>query len=122
MLLEPVLIELRIVEGAELRSEVPKDPDQPELSGDDVDDETVSDLAHELEPGLGLALHVGERLPAGQEVRDRHEAAEAGVREIAEAVGDVKGAQQQAAAGAKRLRPGKDGGPEDLVDTGFEPA
>ena len=66
-LLEPALVELLIVEGAECRRQAAQRPDQPELRGDEVDDETEPRLPRELEPMLGFALHVAERIAASRE-------------------------------------------------------
>lgn len=59
---EPALVEVVIVEGAEIRQEPPERPDEPELSGDEVDDEAELRLPRELEGPLGLSLHLVERI------------------------------------------------------------
>ena len=71
MSLESLLVEPGIVEAAECRRQSAKRPDQLELCGDEVDDETEPRLAREVEPDLGLALHLGERIAAGEELRIR---------------------------------------------------
>jgi hypothetical protein len=38
MALEPKLIKLPVIKGAEFRRQATKSPDKPELRGDDVDD------------------------------------------------------------------------------------
>ena len=68
-LLEPALVELRVVEGAEVRRQSTKRPDQPELRGDDVDDETEPRLLRKFEPILGFALHLDERISRREKVR-----------------------------------------------------
>ena len=68
MPLEPALVEPGVVEGAEDRRQAAQRPDELELCGDEVDDETEPRLAREVEPGLSLALHLGERIAAGEEV------------------------------------------------------
>ena len=47
VLLEPALVELGVVEGARIRRQAPERPDEPELSGDDVDDEAEPRLPRE---------------------------------------------------------------------------
>ena len=69
MALEPKLIKLLIVEGAEFRRQAAQRPDQPELGGDDVNDETEPRLLREGEPILGFALHLGERIARREKVR-----------------------------------------------------
>jgi hypothetical protein len=59
MLLEACLIELRIIEGVECRSQTAERKYQPQLAGDDVDDETEPYLAGEFQPGFGFPLDVG---------------------------------------------------------------
>ena len=71
MPLEPLLVEPGVVEAAECRRQAAQRPDQLELCGDEVDDETEPRLAREVEPGLGLALHLGERIAAGEELVSR---------------------------------------------------
>ena len=71
MLLELLLVEPGVVEAAELWRQAAQRPDEPELRGDPVDDETELRLAREVEPGLGLSLHLDERVAAGEQVRDK---------------------------------------------------
>src|SRR5271166_4210528 len=68
LLLEPALVEPGIIEGAEDRRLPAENPDEPELHGDEVDDEPELRLAREDEPRLGLELHLGERIAAGEEL------------------------------------------------------
>ena len=56
MALEPKLIELFIVKGAEFRRQATEGPDKPELRGDDVNDETKPSLLRKLEAILGFTL------------------------------------------------------------------
>ena len=69
MLLELALVELRIVEGGELGQQAPESLNEPELSGDDVGDETELRLPRELERILGFSLHIAERLSHGEQER-----------------------------------------------------
>ena len=76
MALEPKLIKLPIVKGAEFRRQAPESPDKPELRGDDVDDETKPSLLGKLEAILGFTLHLSERISRGEKVRVQVVAAE----------------------------------------------
>ena len=69
MALDPKLVKLRIVEGAECRRQAPQRPDQPELGGDEVDDKPEPRLLCEREAMLGFALHLGERIARREKVR-----------------------------------------------------
>jgi hypothetical protein len=54
--LEPALVEVGIVEGAELRGQAAEGSDDPELGGAQVGGQAEPRLALEAEPGFGLAL------------------------------------------------------------------
>ena len=73
MALEPKLIKLLIVEGAEFRRQATEGPDKPELRGDDVNDETEPHLLRKLEAILGFTLHLNERISRREKVRDSGE-------------------------------------------------
>ena len=85
-----------------------------------MDDETEPRLAREVEPGLGLLLHLVERIAAGQKMRDQMGAAKGPIGEIASLLRRIKGEAYQAAAGADGLRPGHDMVPENQVDARLE--
>src|SRR5687767_10284349 len=91
MTLQPLLVALDVVEAAECRRETAKRPDQLELCGDEVDNETEPRLAREVEPVLGLALHLGERITAGEELRDQAVAAKGRVGEVSGLLRRVEG-------------------------------
>ena len=61
--LDPTLVELlhRRSEPNVARQAAQR-PDEPELRGDDVDDEAEPRLPRKREAMLGLALHLGERI------------------------------------------------------------
>jgi hypothetical protein len=59
MTLEPKLVEAFVIERAESRCEATKCPDEPELRGGDIYDETEPDVSRELEASLGLTLYLG---------------------------------------------------------------
>ncbi len=120
MLLEPLLVEPIIVEGAEDRGQPAQRPDQLELPVDPVDNQTEPRLAREVEPGLGLPLHLLERIAAGEKVRDQVGAGIGRIGEIAGLLSRVDCEADQAAARADGLRPGHDVMPEDQVHAGLE--
>ena len=68
-----------------------------ELGGDAVDDEAEPRLPREVEPSLGFALHLGERIAAGEKVRDQVVAAIRRKGEVAELVCRIEGASHQSA-------------------------
>src|SRR5262249_33360494 len=108
LLLETALVELGIVEGAELRSEAGKGLDEPEVRADEVEDEVEPESAREIEPGLGLALHISERLAGSEQAGDQGCMAVARECDVAESVGRLAGAPNQAEAGTDGLHPGRD--------------
>jgi hypothetical protein len=62
MMFEPALVEPLIIEGAEFWRQAAQSPDQTELRGDNVDNETKPRLPREVEPILGFALRIVERI------------------------------------------------------------
>ncbi len=83
MPLEPPLVEPGVVEAAEHRGQTTESPDQLELCGDEDNDEPEPRLAREIEPGLSLSLHLGERIAGGEEVGDQVVAAIGSKGEVA---------------------------------------
>ena len=120
MLLEPALVEVGIVEGAELRGQAAEGSDEPELGGDEANRQAEPRLAREIEPGFGLALDLGERIAGGKEVCGQVVAAICRKGEVAEFAGGIEGAPHQRPAGADRLGPGNNAVPEDQVNAGLE--
>ena len=84
--LDPKLVELLIVEGAEFRRQAAERPDQPELRGDDVNDKTEPHLLREREAMLGFALHLDERIARREKVRVQVVAAVGRKSEVADLV------------------------------------
>src|SRR5260370_1800600 len=68
MVLEAALVELRIIEGLEVRCQSTEHPDQSVLRGNDVADETEPHLPHEFERALDLVLDVSERIPGREKI------------------------------------------------------
>ena len=96
MALELHLVELGVIEAAELRRQAAQRPDQLELPGDPVDCQINPRLAREVEPGLGLPLHLGKRIAAGEKMREEVVTAKAGVVEVADLLRRVEGPPQPA--------------------------
>src|SRR5882757_10433544 len=117
---EPALVELRIVEGRELRRQAPESPNEPELSDDDVDNETKTRLPREFEAVLGFSLHVAKRISRREKIRVQVVAAISRKGEVADFVCRVEGATHQNSSGLDVPRPGNDKIPEGHVGTGLE--
>jgi len=69
MPLEPNLIKLPVVKGAEFRRQATEGPDKPKLCGDEVNDVTEPGLLGKLEAILGFTLHLNQRISSRQKVR-----------------------------------------------------
>ena len=70
MLLEPALIELRVIEAAKLWSQAAEGPNQSELTCDEIAHEIEPHFSRELQPVVSLALHLIEWVSACEEVRN----------------------------------------------------
>ena len=68
---ELLLFEPVVVEAPENRRQTSESPDQLALCGDEAADESETSAAREIEPGLGLALHLGERSATREKLRER---------------------------------------------------
>src|SRR5262249_55630676 len=98
MLLEPVLVETCVMKRAEDRGQASQCPDELKLCSDDIDNVAEAEMTGEVEPGLGLALHVPEGIAGGKEVRHEIVAAVSGKGEIADFVGRIEGAPDHRSA------------------------
>ena len=105
---EPPLVELPVVERTESRGQAAQHPDQPELRGDDVNDEGEPRRLREPEAVLGFALGVGQRVARRKEVHVQARAAEGGERDVAAAVRGIEGAAQDVTTAAEMPGPGHD--------------
>ena len=119
MVLEPKVVKLVIVEGAELRRQPPKGPDKPELRCDDVDHETKPRLLRKLEAILSFTLHLGERVSRREKVGIQVVAAIAGIDEVTHFVRSIKGATYQITATPDMSRPGNDEVSETHIRAGL---
>src|SRR5258708_39268177 len=113
MLLEAALVELRIVEGPEVRCQPTERPDQPVLRGNDVADQTEPHLPHEFERVLDLVLDVSERISGGEKIGIQIVAAIGRISKVPGALRRVESAPQENAAARQVLRPVRDVAAED---------
>jgi hypothetical protein len=67
--LDPPLVKLRIIQGAERPRQSPERPDQPELGGDEVNGKPKPYLLRKRESVLGFALRLGKRVAVREQVR-----------------------------------------------------
>ncbi len=107
MLFEALLIELAIIEGAELRCPAAQGPDQTELGRDDVDNQTKARFAREFASVLGFSLHVAERLSRREQIRVQIVAAIRRKSEVAHLACGVESAPHHIPSGLDVLRPGQ---------------
>src|SRR6185295_17644546 len=120
VLLEPALVELGIVERTELLSKAAQGENQSEECGGDVEDKTEPELAREVEPSLGLALHVSEGVTDEEAAEQQEVAVVTDPGEVAELVARVDCAPYQTQARANGLRPGRNAAREQHADAGLE--
>src|SRR5258705_11329370 len=105
MLLEAALVELRIIEGVEVRCQSTERPDQSVLRGNDVADETEPHLPHEFERALDLVLDVSERIPGGEKIGVQVVAAIGCISKVPAALRRLESTRQETAAARHMRRP-----------------
>src|SRR6202163_1198973 len=120
MALDPTLIKLLTVEGAECRRQAAQRPDQPKLGGDGVNDKPEPRLLREREAMLGFAFHLGKRIARREKVRVHFVAAVCGVSEVADLVCRLERAAQQIAASPDMSRPGQNATTKVHIGPGLE--
>src|SRR5260370_8055830 len=116
MVLEAALVELRIIEGLEVRCQSTEHPDQSVLRGNDVADETEPHLPHEFERALDLVLDVSEWIPGGEKIGVQVVAAIGCISKVPAALRRVESTPQENAAARQVLRPLPDADAEDQVE------
>src|SRR5271165_372953 len=121
MLLEPALIELRIVKRAELWSQAAKRSNQSQGRDNVVGNKVKPYLSSELEPLLGLSLDILERISAREKVRDHVARAESRICEIAAFFGSVESTPVPDAAIVQMPSPRSNVMAKGVVDAGFKP-
>src|SRR5260370_33121024 len=99
MLLEGALVELRVIEGGEVRCQSTERPGQSVLRGNDVADETEPHLLHEFERALDLVLDISERISGGEKIGIHVVPAIGCIREGRGALRGVERARQEKYAG-----------------------
>ena len=104
MALEPKLIKLFIVKGAEFRCQATEGPDKPELRSD----ETKPSLLIKLEAMLDFTLHLNERISRCQKVRVQIAATGSCKNEIARCVRGLESPMYQVTASPDVFRPWHD--------------
>src|SRR6266478_5299762 len=106
MALEPKLLKLPIVKGAEFRRQTTECSNKPELRGDDVNDETKPPgLLRKLETILGFTLHLHERISRCQKICVQVDAAVHRKTEVADLVRGLERTMYQATAIPDMFRP-----------------
>ena len=120
MALEPKLVEPLIVERTECRRQATEGPDERQLRGDDVNDETEPRLLRKLQAILGFTLHVSERIAGDEKVRVQVVAAIRRKGEVADFVRGIEGATHQIAVDPDMSRPLHDDISERHIGPGLE--
>src|SRR5260370_19377098 len=120
MALEPKIIKLFIVKGAEFRRRTTEGPDKPELRGDDVNDETKPSLLRKLKAILGFTLHFRERISRRQKVGVHVVAAVRRKTEVADLVRGLEGPTHHVTASLHMFRPWHDVTSEQHIGPGLE--
>src|ERR1700726_3412280 len=120
-LLEAALVELRAIEGCKGRLLSTEHPDEPELTGHAVADESKRHLPYEFESVLGLPLGFTERISGGEKIGDQVDAAIGYIRKITGHLRRRESPPQQVTAHRQGLRPINDVDGKNEVDTRSEP-
>src|SRR5260221_1107723 len=120
MLLEPALIELRVVKGAELWSQAAKGSNQSKSHGNVVGSKLKPHLSSELEPVFGLSLHLLERISASEKVGNHVTRAKSRIREIAAFFSGVESTSVPDAAIAQMPSPRSNVMAKGIVDATFK--
>src|SRR6202140_470126 len=118
MLLEAALVELRIIEGVEVRCKSTERPDESVLRGNEVADETEPHLPHEFECFLDLVRDFTERISGGEKIGIQVGAAIRCISKVSGVLRRVESAPQENPTGRQVLRPVRDVDGEDQVDAG----
>src|ERR1700683_3868828 len=98
MKLEPKLIKLLMVKSAEFGSQATEGPDQPELSGDDVNDEAKTSLLGKLEALLVFVLNLSERIASSQKIGVKIVATISGISKVADSFCALESAADEVTA------------------------
>src|SRR5882757_4096325 len=118
MLLEAALVELRIIEGVEVRCKSTEHPDESVLRCNEVADKTEPHLPHEFKRVLDRVLDFTERISRGEKIRIQVGAGIGCISKIAGVLRRIESAPQENAAGRQVLGPVRDMDGENQVDAG----
>jgi hypothetical protein len=118
--LYPKLIKLPIIEGSKSRRQSAKSPDQPELSGSDVNDKPELRFLRKCERILGFTLHIDERVPCREKIRGQVAAAVSRTIEVARLVRRLQRAVQKITPSPDMSRPRQDETSEAHIGPGLE--
>src|SRR6267378_3302496 len=117
--LYPKLIKLPIIEGSKFRRQSAKSPDQPELSGSDVNDKPKPRFLRKCERILGFTLHINERVACREKIRDQVAAAVGRAIEVAHLVRRLQRAAQKITPSPDMSRPRQDETSEAHIGPGL---
>src|SRR5229473_8615644 len=118
--LDLTLVKLLIVKGAELPRQPAERPDEPELRGDQVDDQAKPHLPRKREAIVEFALCLDERIARRQHIRVQLLVAVGRVGQIADPVCSLERTPQEIAATLDVSRPRDDEAAEDQAGSGLE--
>src|SRR6476660_4884422 len=108
VLLEFGLIELRVIERGELAGQASQHPDQTQLAGDQVDDDTEPQLPGKIEPIHSLPLHLAQGFAGSERNGDQIVPAMARIDEVADPARRLQGTLDVSATGSDVPHPGID--------------
>src|SRR6202049_744213 len=108
VLLEAALVELRIIEGVEVRCKSTERPDESVLRGNEVTDETEPHLLHEFERVLDLVFDFTERISGGEKIGIQVGTAIGCISKVSGVLRRVESAPQENAAGRQGLGPARE--------------
>jgi hypothetical protein len=114
------LVELSIVKSTEDRCQAAESPNEPELRGDEIDEECEMDFPCEFEAMVGLSLRLGERVACRQHVPDQVRVAVGGVNDVSVPGSHIDTSAHQLASRLHVLSPWHDQVPEHDIDAGLE--
>src|SRR5919197_4299570 len=118
--LNPKLVKLLVIKGAERRRQAAQRSDEPELRGNDVNDETEPHLLRKRETMFGLTLHLDERIARREKERVHCIGGIRRISKIADLVGGAERATHQITAGPDVPGPYTDEGSQEHIGPGLE--
>src|SRR5262245_12694946 len=119
MTLAPKLVEAFVIEHTEFRRQATQCPDESELRGDAIDDETEPDVRRELETRLRFTLHLGQRVSRREKICVQGVAAVCSIREITDPVRGVETSTLELSRCLDVSRPMRDKSPKRHIGAGL---